>query len=198
MSFYFSSNHVIYHSHIPRTGGISVQEWLNMEGMPVRGVSSCKPPCALQHRHLANATLKQDILTYEPDLFFAVIRHPVDRLKSLWKMMYGQDNYMNPSSEFDLYVHQATQIQRRDEYHENNGIRPQVEFVDDRFDLFAIDNLSDVGEWLSEACKLELRKFPVEKHNPTSFDFAVSSATVEKIEDVYRADLELYRLLKDA
>jgi hypothetical protein len=198
MSFYFSSNHVIYHSHIPRTGGTSVQEWLNSEGMPVRGVSSDKPPCALQHRHLSDDTLKQDIATYEPDVFFAVIRHPVDRLKSLWKMRYGSGKFVNPSSEFELYVKNSLELQKRDEYHENNSLRPQVEFVDDRFELFAIDDVSKAHYWLEQSCKLALRKFPCEKHNPTTFDFVVNSETIVLIESSYRADMELYRLLKDA
>jgi len=198
MSFFFSSEHVIYHSHIPRTAGASVREWLNKESLPVRGFSGYKSPCALQHRHLGDKSLAEDFKHYDPDVFFAVIRHPVERLKSFWKMKYGNEEFVNPTSDFHLFVVNAIELQNRESYHENNALRQQVEFVDDRFELFAQEEVAHIQFWLQSVLKMSLRKFPDDKHNRTAFDFTVKGETREIIESHYRADLELHTLLKYA
>lgn len=132
--------------HVPKTGGTAIENFFRRSG-PV-AVSLLSPalhgpdrlgfPCSPQHFHA-------EILAhlFDAHLFahrIAVVRHPVDRLASEYRMrVRGRIAREKPFPAFAPWV--ATSFARTDDnpYHRDNHFRPQVAFVNEETEVFHYD-----------------------------------------------------------
>jgi len=203
MPFWVAHNVCVYHSHIPKTGGTTMARWATQAGFQVKGISGEQRPCSLQHRSLEVCSLENDFETYLPVNFIAVIRHPVDRLLSHWCWRHQQQPLHSDSSDFHLFCTQVLKNDRANPYQLDNHIRPQVDFVDDRFDLFAFGDWTALHEHLNQVTfdagsPIVLPDFPTTRHNSGRAKFQPLQKTVDLILENRRADYELWNMVKDA
>lgn len=169
-------NTMLYFSHIPKTGGTSVEHYLRAKGAMAlvarrTGFERVTP----QHMPIRVAE------AYFPEPFvdasFAILRDPVERLKSAFKMRAteGKAHWANPLDwamslwgkisgrklyrmsimrvpvllDFQSWVRLVLAARRVYPTLHNNHITPQAEFVSEKTKLFRFeDGLEQVFAWI--------------------------------------------------
>lgn len=139
MPFFTKHDVCIFFSHIPKTGGTSVEDYLTFNGFDRSFYSSPMHPCSLQHRHLADSKLSEERLRLEPKFSFAFFRDPLSRMKSEYFMRL-KGKTPNPSN-FEYFVKNGISKYKKNPYRCDNHFRPQIEFVDEKIKVFRF------GDW---------------------------------------------------
>jgi hypothetical protein len=203
MPFWTAHKLCVYHSHIPKTGGTSISHWATQAGFDLNGISGWEKPCSLQHRSLDVPSLSQDMEQHMPVACFAVVRNPIDRLVSHWCGRHSQRENHSDSNDFHHFCTQVFLNEASNPFIYDNHIRPQVDFVDDRFELFAFGEWDRLQSFLNDltfehGVANVFPAFPSTKHNAGRTKFQPLQDTVDLILKNRRADYELWNMVKDA
>lgn len=177
--------------------------WATQAGFEVIGVSGEEKPCSKQHRHLEVYSLQYDFESYMPVAHIAVVRHPVDRLVSHWCWRHQQRPLHSDASDFHHFCMKVFEADNQNPYQYDNHIRAQVDFVDDRFELFSFGAWDKLRTYLNQVTydagsPIQFAEFPVTKHNAGRAKFLPHRETIDLIMANRRADYELWNMVKDA
>lgn len=163
----------------------------------VAGYSGYANPCSLQYRQLGLPSLEQDLRRYNPYRKFSVVREPEERLVSAyrWQMMLLGSEASQDG--FNWWLYSAKHALKSTMYSFDNHLRPQHEFVDDSFDLFAFGDWEEVANYLWEEVGGVRVNLPHEHQvkKPAEL-FIEDSANKTWVRDLYAQDYELFDRVK--
>lgn len=139
MSFYTKNNKTIFFSHIPKTGGTSIDAYL-CEGNYKKTFWGVTKPASLHHRHAKDEFLLKEKNKYNIIYQFTVVRDPIERFISEFFMRQSDYGYRS-SEDFHIFVVKMINNYKTDQFTNDNHIRPQKEFIHEGMDIFKF------GEW---------------------------------------------------
>lgn len=190
MPLYRTTAGVVFFAHIPKTGGTSVEKTLKVAGaseaMKFRkkiGYSKA----TMQHMHAAiyREAVGKDFADYS----FTVVRNPYDRFASEYKMKVLDAGAQDP-------VHEWAKVNfnRFEEfsYTRDNHIRPQIEFVSKRVEVFTFEN--GLQAPVEAACKhleLEVPELRHEKRGSKT-RLPITTKGLIAISNFYRDDFKKF------
>lgn len=212
-----SGTRVVFFSHIPKTGGSSVESYLRSKG----SLSFCTDRSAPESlrvtpQHLHRAEIDR---LFAPNLFdasFAVLRDPVARLLSEYRWRASKPrgtalkrhpglrrrlSRLHPALRgadlsFDAWVPVIFDAWLADPYVLDNHIRPQAEFVAGCDRLFALEKgLDPVFDWIDERTDTAPGERDLWLKRSGSGVDTVSAGTRRRIETFYARDMELHAAL---
>lgn len=186
--------------HVPKTGGTAIENFFRHSGVvavsllsgALHGAERLGFPCSPQHFH---AEILENL--FDARLFarrIAVVRHPVDRLASEYRMrVRGRIAREKPYPAFAPWV--TASFARTDEnpYHRDNHFRPQVAFVDAGTEVFRYEaGLEAPVRRILDLLEVDI---PVElpRRNvgaPVAID--ADAALIARIEERYSDDMRAF------
>jgi hypothetical protein len=143
MPFIQFQNRTILFVHIPKTGGTSVEAWLEQHGHLHLHSAVMKPPalnCTPQHLRFWD--LRQLFAPGFFDYAFTIVRNPFHRLESEYRMRMllqgGQAGKKHPP--FAIWLHAQLEAFEKNPFHLDNHMRPQWQFTADRTEVFRFED----------------------------------------------------------
>lgn len=151
--------------HIPKTGGSTIEKWLEnyaeiklLNGSPYLGPNPYgmpeELPCTPQHLMLPE--LDRYFARDYFDYIFALTRNPYARIASEYKFKLMVHEALNTPSDqtFGEWVATLGEQMAANPWCRDNHLRPQYEFVDERVDMFRFEDLSTIRDEISLKAKL--------------------------------------------
>ena len=137
---------ILYFAHIPKTGGSSVETYLEQKGAVAlrfrRRMGWSKSTAQHMEARIHTRLVPDGFF----DASFAVLRDPVARMVSEYK--YRHDRY-DGQRDFPAWVRAAFDAYGRDGYVYDNHIRPQAEFLRPGMVLFRLEaGMGEVCDWI--------------------------------------------------
>jgi hypothetical protein len=201
MPIYRIHNRNILFIHVPKTGGTSVEKFLETIAEPglhnksrklLRDFSSgwLAPSLAMQHfdRKLLEGVFPNNFIDYA----FMIVRHPVDRLISEYRhsRTHGRLDSRLP---FNVWAHMVLRIARWEPHFRNNHFLPQANFRCFDADVYHFeDGIEKII--LEISSKLELSKPEFIPHEKKSYfqEINASESTINLIRKIYKEDFIFY------
>lgn len=146
MPFYTKNNKTIFFSHIPKTGGSSVDRYL-IQAKYIRTFYGGSNTKSLQHRHTLDNDLIEEKSKYNIIYEFAVFRNPLERLLSEFFMRSATHTNKTDTDFHNFAVNILNQYELNNHINDNH-IRPQSEFINENMDIFKFNNWSTLIEKL--------------------------------------------------
>lgn len=211
-------NTLLYHVHIPKTGGTSIERYLRTKGpLGLSGERLGWSRTTPQHIH---RDIHETLLP--PGLYdhaFAVIRNPKARLFSEFRMRAEPFRpKLRPAGwarlaryrargrrayglrirrrieyyDFDDWVGRVFAEYRADPFYKDNHIRPQAQFVSPGIRLFRFEaGLEPVFRWIDTVTGTPASPGAFHERRSTALDFTCSAETEARIRDFYQEDYAL-------
>ena len=202
-----SNGKLLYYAHVPKAAGSAVENYLAARfgplGMLDRGFARRSPAEAWSlspPQHIPD-TLRAALL---PDgLFdsiFTTIRHPATRLRSIFQFAREAERSLPWGLTFNRWLDDLPRVLATDAYALNGHLRPMVDLVPARAEIFRIeDGLDAVKTWLDTQAGEEvdddigtanvraarLAKLPAESRPQ---DIVLTPTHLSRIADIYSAD----------
>lgn len=183
--------------HIPKTAGASIESHLRNVarvalfcGNFVK-LNALKMPCSPQHFHIEilRAIFPRGYFDWQ----FTVVRNPLDRLKSEYRMRRGRfvGEEVLP---FPAWVGAVFKRHAKNPYVLDNHIRPQVEFVDENVEVFRFeDGFESVLRRVADRLGVpEMRTGEYHKQKHPALDIECPPDCLDEIAQFYRADYETF------
>lgn len=188
MPLYRSQSNVIFFVHIPKTGGTSVEAALRNAGAAEAMRFKGKRPFSkstLQHIHAE--IYEEAVGEAFADYSFTVVRNPYARFASEFKMKVadvgGQDTV-------EQWAHETFTRCAEFAYTRDNHIRPQVDFLSDRLEIFKFeDGLDRPVRAATGRLALPMPSVPHKKPG-SGQTIAASTAAISAIHEFYRDDFD--------
>ena len=219
---------VLHFVHIPKTGGTSIESYLSSKGavalLSNGAMGFSRTPLQHMHRALFEVYLPGSFVDHE----FAVIRHPVDRLRSVFQSrarwqagvagvadppdllrfereimpIPSAPPYYRPEGEalaFDEWLPEALTRLATDPYLYENHMRPQVDYLRSTTRIFLFEaGLEPVYDWIDSITDGQ----PGDRGsrlNTSEADWSgMSRSTRTEIESFYRDDLEAWNEVRSS
>ncbi len=194
-------NKRVFFSHIPKTGGTAVESFfaktpasVNFWSKGLHGKGGLRFPCSPQHFHsdVINAMFGEGFFHFK----FAVVRHPIERVLSEFRMKVGPRLADGRSAiSFDAWVERVLERYDRNPYILDNHFRPQVEFVDGATQVFRYeDGLEGAISVAAKALGLPVEeKIVLPRRNVgIRCDVSPSEETLERIYNFFRGDFDAF------
>jgi hypothetical protein len=204
MSFYTKDNKTIFFSHIPKTGGSSVNSFLISNtgynrtfwgGYNGNNIS-------LHHRHAKDEELLKEKNNYNIIYQFTIIRNPVERFFSEFFMR--QHHHNKTCEDFHNFVLRITKEYVKNQNLSDNHIRPQYEFIHDNMDIYKFGEWDKLIKNLSTIDEVFLKDMVHINHstnlkNSTEFikkelGWKPKEETINIIKEFYNEDYKLFQL----
>lgn len=189
MPLYRSRNKIIFFSHIPKTGGSTVEEYLIQAG----AIEALKHPKRLNFSNSTPQHMHAEIRdNWVPETFvdysFAVVRNPLARIVSEyhWRKLVSKKTI----PPFDQWVKEEFSKYKENNYILDNNIRPQVGFVSQKDQVFRLED--GLEEPIKQAL-VQLELASTIEHLPNvkrsaAEGLSVSHDTLESILEFYSED----------
>lgn len=171
--------------HIPRTGGTSIATHLGRSSAGALVADEEIPGLRLkpQHFHAELYDLMLPPAFY--DYGFCVTRNPLDRLVSAYKA------HARANESFDLWTESVFDQYTTDPYLLGNHIRPQLEFLRDKMDIFRFeDGLEKAVATVTEAVGAQHRTFDLHEGRSTHRPVEISDRTLQRVAAFYKSDFD--------
>lgn len=199
MPFYTKNGITIFHSHIPKTGGSSIGDFLGRNGYERDFFSGYLKPCSLQHRHIFDEELKNKFNELDVTYSFAFIRDPLERFISEYFMRRMNRSVMTDKS-FQEFVEDLIGQCKSNPYVMDNHIRPQHHFINEKVEIFRfgdfdglIKRLGDFDEF--DKSKLYHLNRSTESDNSSNYmnnlGWEPNEETIELIREFYKEDYKI-------
>lgn len=185
----------LYYSHVPKTGGTSVEHFFRDNSFRVlekdpglKGTLNKHRFCSPQHAEAERVKRNFNIRKF--DYIFATVRHPVDRVVSEYKYRCKGGDDIN------LWICSSLEEQMKNPYIFDNHLRPQWEFILPGSDVFRQEE-GFGDEWarkISLATGLSF-SFPSKKVNVTGslgLKKELCKEALEMIVETYGLDFEFF------
>ena len=141
---------LVFFAHIPKTGGTSVEAYLQAKGRMALHHSRSGDWLGVSPQHMHAAVQRALFPDGFCDHAFTVLRDPVARLQSEYRYRIGHaENRGVAIAPFDDWVRVVFRRFRKNPSMLDNHIRPQAEFVTPGMRLFRLeDGLDAVFDWI--------------------------------------------------
>lgn len=191
---------LLYFAHVPKCGGASVDEYLIARfGSHNIGFLDSKFSNA-QYKNSWNRTSPQHIAWVHrqkimPDEIFdhqfALVRHPMNRIISMFKF-----NYRRLKGEtFHSWLVSMERLMKDDPYYLDNHVRRAIEIVPPGAKIFKLeDGLTLIPEWLDRMVGIKdpngLTIGHVNKSPTNVGEMSITDGDVSIVYDIYRKDYD--------
>lgn len=191
---------VIYFAHVPKCGGTSVEKYLRKRYGPVafRDPTDRRSDVAAHWsrsspQHVDGATLAR---LFPEDFFdakFAVVRHPVARMVSVYNHHFRDLGGAAPNIGFGDWLTEMTEQRMSDPYLLDNHLRPICDFVTgDTYEIFRLeDGLDPVAAALHDILDYPGDPGRIGHHNKRAGPLRpeeLSEAECALVADIYAGD----------
>ena len=198
---------LLYFAHVPKCGGASVDEYLiarfgkdNFGFLDSRFKSGGSSWYKSSPQHIT----WHDLLQFMPEKIFdhkfAVVRHPMNRVISMYKFnrkkLLGQD--------FSTWLRTLVLSSQQDRYYLDNHIRRAVDIIPSNSTIFKLENgLDNITEWLDQITETGARhdlKIGHSNKSPESAtipDIEITDYDVDLVYNLYQKDYEYFNYTKD-
>lgn len=158
MPFFRTENGLVLFAHVPRCGGSSVENYLHGRfgklGFLDRAFGQ-RPADRRWHRtspqHIDRMTLDRLIPAEFFVAQFAVVRHPLKRLQSVYLHNREVLGHIPEGQSFEAWLDDLPRLRRRDAGYLDNHARPMAEIVPGGARVFRLEQgLHQVTDWLDE------------------------------------------------
>ncbi len=194
MPLFRVNDRIVFFVHIPKTGGTSIEEYLCQFGK--RGLFCPKEPpiwskCSPQHMQ---AEVHERFVP--PGLYdygFAIVRHPYSRALSEYKMRNARRLAQGrPRWTFEQWLNKAVHAYRRDNYHLDNHLRPQNEFLSEGIEVFRYEQgLDRAAQRLAEVLDIPIpAELPHAMRGP-EVTVPMTRAAMKTLKELYREDFRM-------
>ena len=181
--------HVIFFAHIPKTGGSSIEAYLDRKGAVALRYPRRLGWSKTTAQHMDAAVHRALIPDGFIDCSFTVLRDPVARLISEYR--YRADRRAGVPA-FDVWVERMFSKHSQNPATQDNHIRPQVDFLRPGMRLFHLeDGLSLVFDWIDEQSGTSAADRDVWEKKSKSAAIDVSAEMRARIEAFYAADIKV-------
>lgn len=191
MPFYVKNDICLFHSHVPKTGGTSVEKFFKNNNFEIEFIGKINHLCSCQHRTKDDEELLEEIKTRKPVFSFTFIRNPLDRVFSEFKYghYWGKNN---TNEEFDLYIKQHLPNLEKSPYQCDNHLRKQIEFVHENMKVYKFGDWEKMINDVDKIIPLENKEFPIANKSKEKQWLPSTPETLNLIKEVYKEDFELY------
>lgn len=154
MPLYTIDDRRVLFVHIPKTGGVSISNWLGRMG-EVSFHGLLRSPtfrCTPQHFTMSDFLFLFDRSSW--DYAFTIVRDPYDRVESeyFWRAQIARSANI-PHPTFDKWLASSLDYFQRDKLYMDNHFRQQTDFLDDGLTIFRFENgLPTIANRISEIC----------------------------------------------
>jgi len=200
MPLFKRNDKIGFFSHIPKTGGKSILDYLVSVGCDIfldsrLGAEKMIPQivnskeifknCAPQHAEIRR--VKQAVDFNSVDFSFTVIRDPIQRLIS-----HYNSNLI--SDDFSSWVNDIFDIYEKNNYIADNHIRPQNEFICDDMIIFKFPDFDGAKKLIDDHFGIEANadfpfNGPSEKRQVN-----IDDQTMNRIQDFYKQDFKFLNI----
>ena len=192
MPVFTKENQKILYVHVPKTAGSSVLSLFKENGYEVSyfdegSKNPYKGLCGAQHIHYN--LIKEEFDLKDFTYIFSIYRDPVERIISeyTWRCSKGGQRY--PSLKY--WVELMFDWYDKNNYINDNHIRPQNEFYFKTCKVFNFDDISNLNKKLSVDIGLD-NKFPLKKENTSSYRYNLTQHCESLIKEFYNKDYEWF------
>lgn len=149
---------LVYFAHVPRCGGTSVENYLRGRFGPLALLDRqfiadplLRTWCRSSPQHMEVAVLDRLI---PPAFFaatFALVRHPADRLASVFRFQRDIERTIDPATGFTTWLDGLPKRLAEDPFHLDNHLRPMTDLVPANAVIFRLENgMEPVLTWIDE------------------------------------------------
>lgn len=189
----------VFFSHIPKTGGSAIEALvrrspvlMSLFSTRLHGGRNQSFPVSPQHFHTAIVER-----LFAPGFFalkLAVVRHPVHRLKSEFRMRYALEiKARKTPPEFNGWLGMALETRAKDPFHLDNHLRPQIEFIDDETDVVRFeDGLGVAVQRIFQELNLAAPAEAPRRNDFPRVEITLAKTALDRIVDTYAADFERF------
>ena len=132
----------ILYVHVPKTGGTSIERWMETLG-PLRLHSVGTPlPMRVTPQHLRHADIEMILGEGYFDYAFMTVRNPFARLESEYRMQatLAEEGFWGKSPKFPYWLETALGRLKHDEHADDNHLRPQWQFGGEGVEVFRLED----------------------------------------------------------
>lgn len=148
---------LVYFAHVPKCAGTAIELYLQEVFGPLafrdtgfRSIPARRRWSKTSPQHVDAETVARLFPTGFFDHQFAVVRHPVDRLVSVFRFQRDIENSIDPEVSLDAWIAQIGSQKRASPWRLDNHIRPMVEMVPEDAQVFRLeDGLPELVQWLA-------------------------------------------------
>lgn len=179
--------------HIPKTGGSSIESFLEKHGHLSFKNDKSKHMTFCSQQHLHANPLKTIRKTKKIDWTFTIVRHPVARIVSEYKYQMRKHNYFRSRLSFSAWLKYSILRRKVNPYHRDNHFRPQVEFEMNDADIFYFENGIDncISHIAEELC-IPAPSSIIHEKKTRNHKFKITKKDINYIEKEYKEDLFQY------
>jgi len=147
---------LIYFAHVPKCAGTSVARYLEARGQPMafsdRRYLSIEAPLRWTRSSPQHAPLEALERLFPPGFFdasFALVRHPVARIASVYLFQRDKEGTVPADMRFGDWLSEVEAARAAEPFIYDNHTRPMVEFIPEGAHVFRVeDGLAPVAAWL--------------------------------------------------
>ncbi len=206
---------LVYFAHVPKCAGSAIEEYLAARFGPLGFLD--RGHLRLPERQRWNVSSPQHIdaetldRLLPPSFFaarFAVVRHPVDRLVSVFRYQRDVEETIVKDMPFSEWLDVVPDLLLHAPFHFDNHIRPMTEIVPQNAKIFRLeDGLDPVVEWLDKIAgfigeprviqrtNTYVQRLAVRKKTPGP-EIQISDTDRETIKKHYSIDFERFGYLE--
>jgi hypothetical protein len=180
--------------HIPKSGGTSVESWLE-QSYPIslkRSLKGHELPVVPQHIHAEMTRFLFDESFF--DYSFAVVRNPYARMLSEYKYRMSHRRRRErilPQPSFSGWVRSTLRRYERDNFVYSNHIRPQHQFLFEGTEVFRLeDGLDGLQARLTEILGVAPPNSIPFLNKSRTVEIAIDDATAALLAKFYGGDFE--------
>jgi hypothetical protein len=149
---------LVYFAHVPKCAGTAVERYLQTRFGPLglRDARYLLRPEARRWsksspQHIDVEALGHLLPLSLFDTCFAVVRHPVSRISSVFRYQRDVEVKIDPNIPFRDWLDDLAEQQDRDPYYLDNHPRPMCDFIPEGTEIFRMeDGLAPVVDWLDD------------------------------------------------
>ncbi|SMY09317.1 sulfotransferase family 2 domain-containing protein [Flavimaricola marinus] len=202
---------LVYFAHVPKCAGTAVARYIEARfGPPAfsdRQFLSVEEPLRWTRSSPQHVTRDALERLFPPGFFdasFAIVRHPVERLASVFLFQREKEGTIPPELGFSDWLHRIAADRDRDPFAYDNHTRPMTDFVPDDAVLFRVeDGLEKLEAWMDATFGAQTAEDPVRiprvntryrrlKDGPPVPPFAITAADRALVADLFAMDFDRF------
>lgn len=199
MPFFKKHNDIIYFAHIPKTGGTSVETFLQSCGykMYFHGRVLSNKFSSKHHRTSDDKELKLLFEFLEPRLSFTVMRHPIERIISEYKWCNTKLNVLTTAA-LRSFIRTKIYQSKKKKHVNDNHIRPQTDFLIEGMLIYKFNDWQTIIKDLMPDGSSDPVVFPVtNKTIDKPGNMRITHEMKRFLKKYYKTDLQLFRTLSE-